>query len=208
MLDGLILWGEAARLGAQTEAGWYPEELAIALPLPLAKVTLPDTRWWYACSGAIPGTDTRHQDVRHINKRADIEAYLRWTTAKAVDERAGPDAQRRRPRYYFPFWTRLEWTCIGDKDAIRRALAYVHGIGQGVPQGQGTVRWPDGWQVEDDPNGPTLDEYRTNARLRPLPADVCASIPPRAIRCQIPLRAPYWCRTDMHDCYKVSENHE
>lgn len=204
MLDGLILWGIAAMEGAKTESGWLPEEIANALPLPLARVEIPDGRWWYACSAAVPPSPT--QSVRHVNRRADVEAFTRWTTTRSLDETTGPDKQIRRPRYYWPEWMRMEWTCIGDPEPIRHALSFLHGIGQGVPQGQGMIRLEDGWQIEPDPTGPTLAQYGWDARLRPLPADRTAyPTARRVLRTPMPLIPPYWDRSRNEDCWKVVE---
>ena len=204
MLDGLLLWGIAAIEGAKTPGGWIPEEIANTLPLPLARVEIPDGRWWYACSAAVP--PSQKQSVRHVNRRTDTDALLRWTTAKAVDESAGPDKQIRRPRYYWPHWMTMEWTCIGDPDLILPALQMLHGIGQGVPQGQGAIRIENGWTVEPDPNGPTLAQYEWDARIRPLPTD-CAAYPNarRVLRTPMPLVPPYWDRARNEDCWKVVE---
>ena len=205
MLDGLILFGEAARVAASTPAGWIPEEDAISLPLPLARITLPDGRWWHACSAANPPEDAKKQALTYVNRRPDMDGYLRMTTCKSVDERAGPDKLIHKPRYIYPFWMTMEWTCIGDATAIRRALSYVHGIGPGVPQGVGTVRPLGlGWEVIEDPTAPPLDAYRTDACLRPLPCD--AAPPPDAplwSRAPMPLRPPYWSRGNAELCWKV-----
>ena len=205
MLDGLVLWGESVRVAALTLTGRISEEEAMRLPLPLERVTLPDGRWWYACSGAWPAPDERQQAVTYVNRRPDMEGFRRMTTCKSVDIKAGPDKLIHRPRYVWSFWKRMEWTCIGDPDLLRRALRFVHGIGQGVPEGIGTVHPVTGWEVEADPDGPKLDAYRTDARIRPLPIDV-AEPPavPNYARCPVPLRAPYWMRGNTELCWKVT----
>ena len=204
MLDGLVLFGEAARIGSQTPGGWLPEEIANVLPLPIARVEIQDGRWWYACSAAVP--PSTQQSVRHVNRRPDHDALLRFTTARSVDEFAGEDKQLRRPRYYWPEWMKIEWTCIGDMEPIARALSFLHGIGQGVPQGQGAIRMENGWMVEPDPTGPVLAQYEWDARLRPLPADRTAyPIARRVLRTPMPLVPPYWDRSKNEDCWKVVE---
>jgi hypothetical protein len=206
MLDGLLLWGEAARAASTSAAGWIPEEQALALPLPLARVTMPDGRWWYACSAASPPSPIeKKQHTTYVNRRPDMAMFQVLTTAKSIDERAGPDKLIHKPRYIWPFWLTMEWTCIGDPVAIRRALSFVHGVGPGVPQGVGTVRPLGlGWDVAEDPTAPPLDAYRTDARLRPLPIDV-APPPPVAsfTRSPMALRPPYWQRGVRELCWKV-----
>ena len=206
MLDGLILWGEAARIASTTAAGWIPEEQALSLPLPLARITLPDGRWWHACSAASPPSPVeKKQAMTYVNRRPDMALYQTLTTSKSIDERAGPDKLIHKPRYIYPFWLTMEWTCVGDAAAIRRALSFVHGVGPGVPQGVGTVLpLGKGWEVEEDPTAPPLDAYRTDARLRPLPMD-CAPAPdaPAYTRAPMALRPPYWSRGNRELCWKV-----
>lgn len=205
MLDGLILWGESARTAAATVAGWIPEEQSLFLPLPLARIALPDGRWWYACSAASPPSPVeKKQHLTYVNRRPDMALYRALTTAKSIDERAGPDKLIHKPRYIYPFWLTMEWTCVGDPAAIRRALTYVHGVGPGVPQGVGTVRPFGGWEVIEDPTAPPLDAYRADARLRPLPMDVAAApAVPSYVRAPMALRPPYWQRANREMCWKV-----
>lgn len=185
VLDGILLAGVAQIASSGLPGGIMDLAEADALPLPLARVETPHGWWWAASQASLEGPEAvswAHR--RHAGHLAELLPGV-----DRIDAGGGPDKSLRQPLYYRVLMTRIEWTCIGDADAIGLALSYITGIGHRRTHGWGWVRR---WSVEADPDGPTLADYATNVRLRHIPVEAVSG-PPRgrvALR-MVPLTPPY-----------------
>ena len=192
MLDGILYAGVGRRAGDTADGGWASPREVYGQPLPLAKVELPDGRWWWAASQASPRGP---EALTHSHRRPPTMEAARWTSARSINRATGPDKALRAAVYYRPQWMRITWSAFGDPEAVRGLLAWVPAVGPRTSQGWG---WVDYWQVAG--GGPPLDAYRTHVGLRHLPADHAERLgdelvlPERCTLREMPLTPPYYGR--------------
>lgn len=197
MLDGLLVFGIGAEMGASHPSGVVEPEQVFAQDLPLARVEGPDGLWWWAASQVTPWG---REEQGHLHRRTMFDAAARWTSAKAINQAAGPDKMTRVPFYRRTEMMRLTWTGYGDVARVAALLQRLQSVGKLRTQGHGLVR---SWSVSD--GGPPLEAYGTDVRLRHLPATAVRSVPARAMLSQrlMPLRAPYYERNAIVPCVQV-----
>lgn len=160
-LDALLLYGLGMCMGAARADGIEDPARVLSVPLPLAKVE-DDRGWWYAASMVLPHG---REQIGYVNRRPATEMLVQYSRAGRIDIGSGPDKALHIPYYRRFEVMSLEWTCIGDPDRIAPLLLQVHRLGA-LSKAHG---WVKRWSVDEDPSAPTLDAYRTDARLRHLP---------------------------------------
>lgn len=189
-LDGLLMGALGHVLGRAHSSGWVGSDEVEAHPLPLARVELPDGRWWWAASAL---TLLGPEEPRYRHKRPALDMLETYSDARTVCVAAGPDKAMRLPYYVRPEMGTLAFTCIGDIDEVSELVRAIVSVGKHVDGGHG---WVDPARSTVVPGGPDLDAYRTG-ELRPVPMDVWT--PPLRARFVVrdqPLRPPYWRKTE------------
>lgn len=195
-LDALLYAGVGETMGAEREDGWAAEEDVLDQLLPLARVETA-YGWWWAASAVVPLGPERGG---HLNRVPLVEEAGRWTTARTLNQAAGPDKRLRRPYYYRPGMTVLTWTCVGDPGAVAALLERVSGVGALRGHGHGWVRR---WTVSV--GGPPVGAYASDLALRHLPVEVRpVGLPSQVVRRQVPLRPPYHRRRDAVTCLQIA----
>jgi CRISPR type IV-associated protein Csf3 len=196
MLDGLLLFGIGAEMGRLHPSGIVAPEDVIAQPLPLARVEVDDL-WWWAASQATP---RGREEQGHLHRRTPFDLAARWTSAGAINQAAGPDKMLRVPFYRRVEMLRITWTGVGDPQRVGELLKHVNSVGKLRTQGHGLVR---SWTVATD--GPPLETYARDIRLRHLPVAAVRTIPPRTSASYrlMPLRAPYYEKNALVPCLQV-----
>lgn len=195
LLDGVLIGGLGAQLGAEREDGWACPEEVYAADLPLARVPGEYGWWWAASQASFQGPE----EVTHAHRRMPLNFYERWTSAASTNAASGPDKSLRSPLFYRPSMLRVVWTCVGDPDAIARILSWVMGIGHRTTDGFGQV---ERWEVLDLPELPDVLAYGRDLELRHLPVWASHGAPV-AIRTMRRLRPPYWKREDAVLCWTL-----
>ena len=198
LLDGLLLAAIGERMG-EREGRWCAIEDVLAeaeVAMPLARV---ETRcgWWWAASQATP---TGPEAVSHCHRRPMFDAALEWGIPGSIGHKVWPDKALRKPQYRRLAMMRLRWTCVGDARGVGELLCRVPAIGPYRAHGHGWVRR---WSV--GVGGPLVEDYASDLELRHLPMDLVETIPPRVTRRRVPLRPPYWLRSEAVDVWQVPE---
>jgi len=200
-LDALLLYGMGARMSSELGGITIPTEEVIAQPLPLARVSGRGADWWHACSTVYA---TGLEERRHIHRRAPVHLYTAFTDAKSVNIASGPDKSVRKAAFTRTEMLVLYWVAVGDPAEVATLLSFVRAIGSGRAQGMGLVR---DWEVRTYDQGPDLEEYGRNPRLRELPTYVCR--PDGAfMRRQVRLRPPYYSPLDRVECWRLMPDEE
>jgi len=189
-LDGLLFGALGHVLGRAHPSGWVGNDEVEAHGLPLARVELPDGRWWWAASAL---TLIGPEESRHRHKRPALDLLEIHTEARTVCVSAGPDKALRMPYYVRPEMGVLPFTCVGDLDMVTELVRAIVSVGKHINGGHGFV---DTERTRVVPGGPDLDAYRLGD-LRPVPADVWSpDMRGRFVMRYQPLRPPYWRQID------------
>ena len=200
-LDGLLLFALGAEMGCAHPSGMVEPEAVYAAAeggeMPLARVDTPAGWWWCASAAHLVGPERRE----HLVRRVALDAYARLTDRGSVGHKAGPDKMLRMPFFYRPSMLSLAWTCVGDLDRVTELLARVPSVGRHTTHGWGWVR---SWTVHEGGPGPSA--YATDLRLRHLPADVDPDVSgvSRWTSRRMPLRPPYYRRTEGVPCIQIA----
>ncbi len=192
LLDGILYAGLGRRTGDAAPGGWVDPRGVYERPLPLARVEVAESVWWWAASQAIPQGP---EELAYSHRRPPVREATRWTSARSLNRATGPDKALRVAVYYRPHWRRITWTAVGDLREVQALLAWIPAVGRRTSQGWG---WVSHWRVSA--GGRPLSHYRTHLDTRPFPADYVAAqgeaivMPPRARLREMPLTPPYYGR--------------
>jgi len=158
-LDAVLLYQVARnRLGVQMATTPGGDPGAEDLTMPLLKIHNTEPDWYYACSWAQPQPWWISEGQDHWNKRFDSQF------ADLVDfgKRRGKVIieQGRYKAYHMPIFYRvamkIDWYCVGDREAIHQLLSCVTHLGKKRSQGWGRViaweveSWTQDWSIWRD----------------------------------------------------------
>lgn len=169
-LDGLL----ASQLWARTKAADAPSALAHDNPpdleLPLARCHLDPSTWHWAATCAWPLHHSPDPEVHYWTARTDTRALAQLSRSqpKVVSERQGPFRAHRMP-LLVSRCTAVQWTCVGDAEAIAELLHAVVSIGKKRTNGEGEVL---AWHIDETPDlHPFAASHLTptGALARPVP---------------------------------------
>lgn len=134
--------------------------------MPLAKRSVGEGNWYYACSFASPQPWWVAEGQDHWNKRFDND--LAWLLDPDDSPQRVIVEKGRYRAYHMPLYYRvvnaIEWYCVGDAERLRYLLSTVAHIGKKGAQGWGRVTE---WRVE--PWHADWSEWRDGAPMRALP---------------------------------------
>lgn len=179
-LDGLL-----AAVVAQRRGLVPPRVGSDCEPIEIPIQREPDGRFHLASFGQY---ECDASEVRYVNRRAPIEEYQARGVAKIrrVLLKGGVDKSYRIP-HEITYAPRIEWWCIGDRDAISDLLGDVSHLGKRRAVGRGRV---ERWSVDPCETWPGFPVVRAGRALRTLPADWPGLASPR-LRMST-LTYPYW----------------
>lgn len=196
MLDALLVY--AATLDEQRLTPISGEPLApVEIPIEMEQGGR-----FHLCSQGFASVE--RSETRYKNMRAPWHEQARLGNGKVkrIDIASGIDKGIR-----FPYevqhleGNRIEWWCIGDRDAILALLSRVRYIGRFRGSGKGKLDFyhREPWSVEPcEPWGEGFPVVRDGKPTRPLPPDYQGLVdPPMGFT---PLTAPYWDRSRVELC--------
>jgi len=194
-LDALLTW--AASIEEQRPSPISGE--------PLARIEIPiqrdqSDRFWLCSQGFCR---VERSEIRHKNWRAPWHEYARLGDGKAkrFDITSGVNKGVRVP-YEVQHLTgnKIEWWCLGERDAILALLSRVRYVGRFRGSGKGKLDFyrREPWTVEPCETWDGFPVMRAGKPLRPLPADYPGlSEPPMGFT---NLEPPYWDRSRVELC--------
>lgn len=194
-LDALLTW--AASIEEQRPSPISGE--------PLARIEIPiqrdqSDRFWL-CSQGFCGVE--RSETRYKNMRAPWHEQARLGNGKVkrIDITSGIDKGMRFP-YEVQHLTgnKIEWWCLGDRDAILALLSRVRYVGRFRGSGKGKLDFyrREPWTVEPCEPWDGFPIMRDGKPLRPLPSDYPGLIEPQFGFTNID--PPYWDRSKVQLC--------